>query len=175
MNWLSRQQPTVPTTKPLVLKTFLPNNEIRRSKMSVSTFKQLEEALAATYLSADDLDCKLILKYRDERNDWITFDTEEEYQDAIEVLSYEQSKNPTTALCVSITVGEKKPIEVVVQEEIVAPTILDVIEVAEEEAPIDAIVEEKVEEVEEPIISKSPVADSVGDLLPNIDESYIVV
>jgi hypothetical protein len=174
--WISRQQPTVPTTTPLVLKTFLPNNEIRRAKLSVATFKQLEEALATTYLSGDDLDCNLILKYRDERNDWITFDTEEEFQDAIEVLRYEQSKNPTTALCVSITVGEKKPVEVVVQEVVVtAPTILDVVEAAEE-APVEPIVEEEsqIEEVEV-LITKSPVVDSVGDLLPNIDESYIVV
>jgi hypothetical protein len=111
MNWLSKQPQVIkPEPTMLVTKVFLPDSEIRRTKLSVTSFSELCHELSCNFLTEEERNQVMRLKYRDDRDDWVTFDTEEEFQDAVEILRYERVKNPIAALCVSIHLEEKVPV-----------------------------------------------------------------
>lgn len=65
------------TSSNLSLKVYFPNNEIRRFKLSNKSFQDFLQLLG---LKSDDF---LGLMYLDDENEWITFNTEREWQDAV--------------------------------------------------------------------------------------------
>jgi len=120
------------------------------------------------------------LRYRDE-GDWIDFDKEEEFQDALEILRYLQSKNPTAALPVTIALGDAKDIEVPEFEPIVEELLCVEVdsESSDSESSLsadDSDSESEDEQEPEPVAIPQEVnpEESVPEPAP-FDASFIVV
>jgi hypothetical protein len=162
-NWISSRQQPMQSQPLFILKAHLPNGQIRRSKLyNFTTFEQLNNYLKNAHLNEDEKQHELVLTYRDERDDWISFDTEEELQDALDILRFEQTKNPLSALSVKIVLGEK----IIEQPQEPAPVV--------EEIPV---AKEEVEEKEEDAEQDAEQDDDEDEPIEQIpfDASFIVI
>jgi hypothetical protein len=159
MNWIRVNQ----AITPFAVKLFLPSREVRRTKLTVTTFEQFNNALLK-FLTADQQLHNLVLRYRDD-GDWVNFSSEEEFADAIEILRYQQTKNPTAALSIQVELGELKPeLPQPVEEEEPVEEVVDKIQVENEHKAMEEV-KEAIEEAQ-PIESESK---------PEIEASFIVV
>jgi len=159
MNWIRVNQ----AITPFAVKLFLPSGEVRRTKLAVTTFEQFNNALLK-FLTADQQLHYLVLRYRDD-GDWVNFSSEEEFADAIEILRYQQTKNPTAALSIQVELGELKPeLPQPVEEEEPVEEVVDKIQVENEHKAMEEV-KEAIEEAQ-PIESESK---------PEIEASFIVV
>jgi len=154
MNWIQGSQP-----RNIMLKiNRTADNEIRRVKFDNPTHANLLKMVNA--------DKKVELSYRDYENDWVRFDTEEEWNEALKIYKYILEKNPTAALSVKVVTVEEKEQEPIMMEEIeeavnmlvVDPPVLSqAVEVQDDE---DTLSEDLSEISDAPLLSADAPIDS---------------
>ncbi|KAL0484725.1 deubiquitination-protection protein [Acrasis kona] len=145
MNWI---QQASSRSSPIVLKVNVTNGEIRRVKLENPTHSNLLKLVNPNNNNVE-------LSYRDYENDWVRFDTEAEWDEALVVYKYMLEKNYSAALSVKVFTKEEKeeakedPVEelinsieilpLIVAEDSKLPVELEEVEVSDAESEADEV------------------------------------
>jgi hypothetical protein len=73
---------TTTTETPVIVKVYLPNSEIRRFKIINKTFKEF-----FNLVQLDLLNEILAMSYYDDKGEWVTFSSEREWTEALQIPS----------------------------------------------------------------------------------------